>query len=372
MKALQGSLSCAQLCSCHHSSTGHNTVGCLYWREDHELDCVLQTKGEPLSDSALPGCMKNRLCKLHNAPGCSQQCHGRLTGLVLGQGGSQISSLLLSLQAWESSGELLCSNPPPSLISWERAVLLWSNVWRRVVFMDQREPGMVARCSAELWGAPREGNRRDITLVLLVCIPHPCPSARAHLVHWDSAPRFWLVPVHYNRKLSKAQENTVNTKPVYTEDPISHSAWKRCSLTTQRGWCDTLSFPVVGWMNICARTKEGQEEKRSWGRGRGLLDCLRGTVKMQCEAEISKEHKIPTRTANGDIPSWCWVGKISPSANVTVISSVCDLPSFISLAWESICLECLLLHLLHLLLHCYWWHQGFRRQQGAFPNIGWV
>lgn len=42
MKALQGSLSCAQPCSRHHSSTGHNTVGCLYWREDHELDCVLQ------------------------------------------------------------------------------------------------------------------------------------------------------------------------------------------------------------------------------------------------------------------------------------------------------------------------------------------
>lgn len=107
MKALRGCLSCAQPRSCHHSSTGHNTVGCLYWRGDHGLDCARQTKGEPLSDAALPGCMKNRLCKLHHAPGCSQQCHGRPTGLALGQGGSRISSLPPSLPAWESSGELL-------------------------------------------------------------------------------------------------------------------------------------------------------------------------------------------------------------------------------------------------------------------------
>lgn len=128
MKALQGSLSYAQLCSHHHSSTGHYTVGCLHWREDHELDCVLQTKGEPLSEAALPGCMKNRLCKLHNASGYSQQCYGRPTGLALGQGGSRISSLPPSLPAWESSGELLCSQKPPSLISWERAVLLWGDI----------------------------------------------------------------------------------------------------------------------------------------------------------------------------------------------------------------------------------------------------
>jgi len=128
MKALQGSLSCAQPRSRHRSSTGHNTVGCLYWREAHELDCVRQTKGEPLSDPALPACMKNRLCKLHNAPGCSQQCHGRPTGLALGQGGSRISSLPPSLPAWESSAELLCRQKTPSLISWERAVLLWTDV----------------------------------------------------------------------------------------------------------------------------------------------------------------------------------------------------------------------------------------------------
>lgn len=117
MKALRGSLSCAQLCSHHHSSTGRNTVGCLHWREDHELDCVQQTKGEPLSEAALPGCMKNRLCKLHNAPGYSQQCYGRPTGLALGQGGSRISSLPPSLPAWESSGELLCSQKKPPYLS---------------------------------------------------------------------------------------------------------------------------------------------------------------------------------------------------------------------------------------------------------------
>lgn len=153
-----------------------------------------------------------------------------------------------------------------------------------------------------------------------------------------------------------------------------HTVWKSCSLTTQRGWCDTLFLAVHGPGSACACTKEGQEERHSWGRGKGLLDCLRGTVKMQHEGEISKEHKIPTGTANGDIPSRCWVGKISPWANVTMISSMCDVLSFISLAWESICLECLLLHLLLLclLLHSCWWHQGFTRQQGAFPNSAWV
>lgn len=110
--------------------------------------------------------------------------------------------------------------------------------------MDQREPSMAARCSAELWGAPRDGKRREVTLVLLVHISHPCALACAHLVHWDSAPQFWSVPVHYDRKLSKGQENTVNTEPMNTEDPVSHSAWKRCSLTTQWGWCDTLFFAV--------------------------------------------------------------------------------------------------------------------------------
>lgn len=61
---------------------------------------------------------------------------------------------------------------------------------------------------------------------------------------------------------------------------------------------------TVGQMNVCARTKEGWEEICSWGRGRGLLNCLRGTVKMlKCEAKVSKEHRIPTGTANGDIPS---------------------------------------------------------------------
>ena len=46
----------------------------------------------------------------------------------------------------------------------------------RVVVMDQREPSVVARCSAELWGAAREGNRRDITLLFL-CVYHiPVPQ----------------------------------------------------------------------------------------------------------------------------------------------------------------------------------------------------
>lgn len=39
-------------------------MGCLYWREDHEPDCVIQTKAEPLSDAASPGCMKKP--PLHN------------------------------------------------------------------------------------------------------------------------------------------------------------------------------------------------------------------------------------------------------------------------------------------------------------------
>lgn len=143
MKALQGSLSCAQLCSRHHSSTGHNTVGCLHWSEDHELDCVLQTKGEPLSDAALPGCMKNRLCKLHNAPGYSQQCCGRPTGLALGQGGSRISSLPPSLPAWESSGELLCSQKTPTYLLGKSCAALGWRVTHSVVVRDQREAGVV-------------------------------------------------------------------------------------------------------------------------------------------------------------------------------------------------------------------------------------
>lgn len=58
-------------------------------------------------------------------------------------------------------------------------------------------------------------------------------------------------------------------------------------------------------MDICACTKEGWEAKPSWDRERGLLDCLRGIVKMQCEADVFKEHKIPTGTASVDIPRRC-------------------------------------------------------------------
>lgn len=186
MKALQGSLSCAQPCSRHHSSTGHNTVGCLHWRGDHELDCVLQTKGEPLSDAALPGCMKNRLCKLHNAPGYSQQCYGRPTGLALGQGGSRISSLPPSIPAWESSGELLCRQKTPSLISWERAVLLWGDIWCTELWSWIREKSVWW----EHWEAPKEGNRSGVTLVLLECTSHLCPSPCACPVHKTAHPSF--------------------------------------------------------------------------------------------------------------------------------------------------------------------------------------
>lgn len=93
--------------------------------------------------------------------------------------------------------------------------------------MDQREPSTAARCSAELWGAPREGNRRDLTLVLLVQMSCPCPSACTRLVCRDSAPQFRSVTVHYNRKLSTGQENTVNSKPVCTKDPVSHTQCTR-------------------------------------------------------------------------------------------------------------------------------------------------
>lgn len=188
--------------------------------------------------------MENRLCKLHNAPECSQQCHGRPTGLALGQRGSQISFLPPSLPAWESSGELLCrqKNPLTYLLGKSRAALEW-RLMHSVVVMDQMEPGFTARCSAELWGAPREGNRRDVTLVL-VCVSQPCPSACTHLVHRDSAPQFRLVPERCDRKLPRGEENAVKTKPVYTEDSGSHSVWKRCSLTTQQGWRDTLFFAV--------------------------------------------------------------------------------------------------------------------------------
>lgn len=220
MKALQGS--CAQPYSRHHSSTGHNTVGCLYWRDDHELDCVLQTKGEPLSDPASPGCMKNRLCKLHNAPGCSQQCHGRPTGLALGQGGSWISSLPPSQHGKAQESCCVGKKKPLTYLLGKSCPALEWRLMHRAVVMDQREPGMVARCSAELQEASRKGNRRDVTLVL-VCLSHPCPSAHAHHVHWDSALQFWSVPVHFDKKLPKEQVNSANTKPVYKEDPISQS-----------------------------------------------------------------------------------------------------------------------------------------------------
>lgn len=129
MKALQGSLSCAQPHSHHHSSTGQNTVGCLFWEKImSSIVCYKQRQShyQTLSwQTAWKTASANCIMPL-NVPS-SATAGPRAWHLDREEARSPSSHP--PSQHGKAQGSCCVGKKTPSLISWERAELRWSDVW---------------------------------------------------------------------------------------------------------------------------------------------------------------------------------------------------------------------------------------------------